>query len=271
MRGRDLVHPLPLSAVVLLVVNDHFFKTSPWFPRALSGKLSDFAGLFFFPILLVSIARVAFAMRTRRAVWVASLSTALVFSAIKLEAHANAAAVWVLGSCALDPTDLVALPMTVLAALFLIRREHAGETNRWAQSAAILAASLASLATSPPYRPPCPAVPKGESHVSMDTLCARTKGAKVVTEGATVSITLDLTPNNPGCRLGARGLAVDQTVRPGLSARTIASSEAGVMDQMTRFQTRAELPYPARCDALRLGFLYENAIVDIPIVSCGAP
>jgi di/tricarboxylate transporter len=47
------VHPVPLSAVALMVVNDHDLKYR--FPSWWTGKLSDFAGLFFFPLFLVAL------------------------------------------------------------------------------------------------------------------------------------------------------------------------------------------------------------------------
>lgn len=269
MRGRDLLHPLPISAVALLALNDHVLKASNWAPRALTGKLSDVAGLFFFPILLVSIARSVRPVRTAPAAIAAASLTALVFAAIKLDVRANAAAAWLLGSCALDPSDLVALPMTALAALWCVRREHAGEGTRFARTAAMIVASLASVATSRPHRPPCPPTPTGEVHWSFDKLCARSNGATVLTAHAAVSITLDLTANSPGCALSTRGFAIDQQVRPGLSARTIVTPPSAVIDQTSRWTLQAELPYAATCEALRLGLLVEGAIVDVPIVACG--
>ncbi len=269
MRGRDLLHPLPLSAVALLALNDHVLKASSWAPRALTGKLSDFAGLFVFPILLVAIARSIRPVRTTPTAIAAATLTALVFTAIKLDARANAAAAWVLGSCARDPSDLVALPMAALAALWCVHREYAREGHRIARSVAMIVASLASVATSRAYRPVCPAVPTGEAHRAFDTLCARSQGATVLTAGTAVSITLDLTPNAPGCALPAR-FAIDQEVRAGLSARTIVTPPSAVIDQTSRWRLQAELPYTANCDALRLGLLIEGAIVDVPIASCGS-
>jgi hypothetical protein len=46
-----LLHPLALGAVLLLFVNDHFLKAA-W-PGFVTGKLSDFAGLAFFPLVLL--------------------------------------------------------------------------------------------------------------------------------------------------------------------------------------------------------------------------
>jgi hypothetical protein len=50
-----LVRPLPMLTVALLAINDHGLKGSGLLPAWLTGKLSDFAGLFFFPLLLVSL------------------------------------------------------------------------------------------------------------------------------------------------------------------------------------------------------------------------
>ena len=49
-----LLHPLPLAAIALTALNDHLLKGSGALPGWLTGKLSDFAGLFFFPIAVVA-------------------------------------------------------------------------------------------------------------------------------------------------------------------------------------------------------------------------
>lgn len=51
--GGALLHPVPLLAIGLLLVNDHLLKDHWGHP--LTGHLSDVAGLLFFPLLLVSI------------------------------------------------------------------------------------------------------------------------------------------------------------------------------------------------------------------------
>lgn len=48
--GDGLLHPAALIALILLIVNDHFFKH--YAPGFLSGKLSDVAGLFVAPLVL---------------------------------------------------------------------------------------------------------------------------------------------------------------------------------------------------------------------------
>lgn len=128
-----------MACMVVLVFNDHVAKDR-W-PSVVTGKLSDFAGLAFFPLLLVSLAE-ALRWAFRREAWqlgrvavlIACLATGVAFSAIKLWEPAgdafrlaNGVARWpvdavvsLLGGEGLpalrpvrlvaDPTDLVALP-----------------------------------------------------------------------------------------------------------------------------------------------------------------
>lgn len=51
--GDLLVHPAVIVALVVVIVNDRVLKVR--FPSEITGKLSDFAGLVFFPLFLVSI------------------------------------------------------------------------------------------------------------------------------------------------------------------------------------------------------------------------
>lgn len=152
---RDLAHPLPLLAVALLLLNDHALKGSGLLPGWLTGKLSDFAGLFFFPILLCSAALwVAPAARrpgARRAVMLlATTATAVVFSALKLSPSLNAFASRHWGPIVLDPTDLLALPALGASLLYLESRSSAGPAPRWFQALSVVVASAASIATPAP-------------------------------------------------------------------------------------------------------------------------
>jgi len=52
---RCLRHPATLISISLLLFNDHVLKIAA--PSPLTGKLSDFAGLFFFPFLLAAAPR----------------------------------------------------------------------------------------------------------------------------------------------------------------------------------------------------------------------
>lgn len=169
----DLCHPLPLAAVGVLAVNDHLLKGSGLLPGWLTGKLSDFAGLFFFPLLLAAMARGAARLAgrgdlaNRRALAAATgTSTAVVFTLLKLSAPFNAWVTGVWGVNSMDVTDLLALPMIPLSALFMLRARRAPtprrhDTRRWLDFAAVAGAGLASMATSqaqPPQRPPQPQV-----------------------------------------------------------------------------------------------------------------
>lgn len=157
-----LTHPLSLSAIALLLLNDHVFKRA--FPSALTGKLSDFAGLFFFPFLLAALVALAGGTGLRRrelSVTAACLlTTGLTFALIKLDPTSNAAAVRVLGDAlgspvriVRDPTDLIALA-ALWPAWRLWRTRTTREPLRSPRGLLALGlASLASLATAP-----CPPV-----------------------------------------------------------------------------------------------------------------
>ncbi|HSO31586.1 MAG TPA: hypothetical protein VLT33_03690 [Labilithrix sp.] len=72
---------LPLLAVALLIVNDHVLKHQ--FPGFVTGKLSDFAGLFFFPLLLVDALGRLHGRRSLNMLVGACIATAVVFAAVK--------------------------------------------------------------------------------------------------------------------------------------------------------------------------------------------
>lgn len=138
-----LLHPVALAAVALLLLNDHVLKAA-W-PGPVTGKLSDVAGLAFFPILLLSAWEVleAIARRwrrpTRRALLLAVGLTAAGFALVKTVPWAAGAfggalgcAQWLLAlpvralvglppppiaaaTVVVDPTDLLALPALGLA------------------------------------------------------------------------------------------------------------------------------------------------------------
>lgn len=142
--GDGMLHPLALAAVALLALNDHWGKEAA--PGLLTGKLSDVAGLAFFPLFLQALWEVggAAARRpaapSRRALWLAVGATALVFTGVKLwppagevYRHGLALLRWPLRALAAllrdaplprlqpvllvqDATDLLALPALALAA-----------------------------------------------------------------------------------------------------------------------------------------------------------
>ncbi len=52
-RAPGLLHPLALAAIAALALNDHVLK--PLWPGLVTGKLSDVAGLVYFPLLLQAL------------------------------------------------------------------------------------------------------------------------------------------------------------------------------------------------------------------------
>jgi hypothetical protein len=136
--GEALLHPVALGAVLVLLFNDHWLKAHH--PGLLSGKLSDFAGLVFFPLLLATLMDAAARLARRRPdtsrfLVIAIVMTGLGFTAVKLTdigaeafrrvwalmqwpAHALVARrVVAIGRVRVvkDATDLFALPMLSVA------------------------------------------------------------------------------------------------------------------------------------------------------------
>lgn len=169
--GRLIAHPVAVAAIVALVVNDHVLKVL--FPGALSWKLSDFAGLVFFPLLLAEVISVAaptpVVARRYAVVSTAILVTGLAFAMVKLTEAGALTFAWSLGAAqwfvtlgfasggpvqpavvVVDPSDLVALP--ALAVAWAIGTDRVPRLGRPPSSAVrfviIIAAALSCLATS---------------------------------------------------------------------------------------------------------------------------
>ena len=145
--GDTLLHPVALASIAVLLINDHVLKAA-W-PGLITGKLSDFAGLVFFPLLLLACWQIVRALLSRngapseRQLIVAISITAALFVAIKADMTVNelvsaalGGAQWLVGHVlgasgstpapvviARDLSDLVALP--ALAAAYLIGRRSA--------------------------------------------------------------------------------------------------------------------------------------------------
>ncbi len=151
MPGDGLLRPLPLAAILLLVLNDHVWKAAH--PSALTGKLSDLAGLAFFPLLLVAGVELATRRVHGRATLLAAVAaTGLVFVLVKTTAPGAAAYRFGLAllqwpvhalpalarglelppvrpvALVQDPTDLLALPALALAAWAGWRRQYEPST-----------------------------------------------------------------------------------------------------------------------------------------------
>jgi hypothetical protein len=89
-----MLHPAVVMAVLVLLVNDHVLKVS--FPGWWTGKISDFAGLIFFPLLLQAIWEIGvwcvgvIPKKTGTVCWVAVLATGMVFTAVQVWPTASA-------------------------------------------------------------------------------------------------------------------------------------------------------------------------------------
>ncbi|MFN7142762.1 MAG: hypothetical protein ACK4YP_03230, partial [Myxococcota bacterium] len=102
-----LVHPVPLVAMVVLAVNDHWGKAA--FPNLVTGKLSDVAGLAFFPLLLQAGWEVLTRRPPcRRVLVAATIATMSVFAATKTLPVATSAWAWALGALQWPVLALVA-------------------------------------------------------------------------------------------------------------------------------------------------------------------
>jgi len=148
--------------VSLLALNDHVLKGAGIVPTWVTGKLSDVTGLFFFPILLFTLAGLVRPVRHRvRRATAFAWATGVSFAAVKLVPFINAfvAAIW--GAMVMDATDLLALPMLGLSVLYLRSEPHVvargvssmHARGRWVSlrdAAGVAFAGLASMATSSP-------------------------------------------------------------------------------------------------------------------------
>ncbi|OJT18746.1 hypothetical protein BO221_39105 [Archangium sp. Cb G35] len=100
--GDGLLHPLVFASVALLVVNDHVFKLHC--PSWWTGKLSDVAGLAFFPLLLQGLWEVVTTRRERPflpsvpVLLTCVVLTGVVFSTIQVWDVAGLGWQWGLGS-----------------------------------------------------------------------------------------------------------------------------------------------------------------------------
>jgi hypothetical protein len=147
-----LLHPLAVSSLVLLVANDHVFKRVC--PSFVTGKLSDFAGVFLLPLVLSAAIELALSKRSERlsprlanrVLLLSVMATMLGFTLVELWTPAETAYRHAIGvlqwpfwaavsavrggappgialvPATADATDLLALPMGICALSFGWRR-----------------------------------------------------------------------------------------------------------------------------------------------------
>ncbi len=218
--GQELTQPLALTAVGVLALNDHVLKGAGLLPAWLTGKLSDVAGLAFFPLLLFVAADAClwlFGLRShtaRRALAIASpVATALGFSLVKLHPAVNAAVGAVWGPMLLDVTDLVALPATLVARALLRRStrrdiDPSSPPPKGLRAAAVLFAAAASIAT------PAPQMRRNYPAWELATQTSRV-GCAELTAWVSKSgkqglgITLELVSIEHGCRVEFDAAEID--------------------------------------------------------------
>jgi hypothetical protein len=115
----------PLAAVAVLVLNDHVLKGA--FRGTLTGKLSDVAGCFFLPLFVSAVLAEVTSLTLHRRIALGVAATLALFVPIKLFPQAASAVARAVELVSLplglgaqhitvDPTDLLALPMVLLAA-----------------------------------------------------------------------------------------------------------------------------------------------------------
>jgi hypothetical protein len=213
-----LVHPLPIAAIALTAMNDHVLKPGGLLPAVVTGKLSDVAGLFFFPIAVVTAARAArlhFGRRRPGDEWeptAVALATAAVFALCKLS---PAICRWLSAAVIVvpDPTDLLALPAIACAWWWVSRRRFTGTfaSPAWARLVVLGSAAVTSAATQP-VRGPYVYQPQPEWTVTErgahSLACADVElwVAKSGEEG--VGLTVSLRPRGNPCALRIDGIAI---------------------------------------------------------------
>lgn len=154
---RCLQHPATLLSIALLLINDHVLKAIG--PAWLTGKLSDFAGLFFFPFIIaagLSLFSYKFKVKRQQIGQVAFVIAILWFALLKtiqpINSFTTQFASLLVGfptKFILDPTDIVAL-IAMLPAWIIWMQPGPIRSTRLG-FAALLLASCAAIATSPPF------------------------------------------------------------------------------------------------------------------------
>ncbi len=144
--GGTLLQPVVLASIACFVVNDHVLKAAH--PGWLTGKLSDVAGLIFFPVLIAAIAELVSRTARRQAATILILAvalTGLTYVAMLLVPAGGDGYRWFVGILqwpfrivaamaagaplpaiapvrfAADPTDLITLPALLVPLWLAIR------------------------------------------------------------------------------------------------------------------------------------------------------
>lgn len=139
--GRFLIHPAPAAAAAIIAINDFVIK--PTWPGVLSGKLSDIGICFLFPLVIAAgvdwlawlVTRLT-PLRLRWPAWVLPVGACAIaagyYAALELSptwGELHQALIAALGGASNAPvtrdlTDLLCLPLVVLAGVFLRRQRE---------------------------------------------------------------------------------------------------------------------------------------------------
>ncbi|MBI4956548.1 MAG: hypothetical protein HY908_31315 [Myxococcales bacterium] len=227
---RAVAHPVWLGALALLLLNDHYLKGSGLLPGAVTGKLSDLAGMLVAPALLAALLRV----RTGRGLALAHVATGLVFAAIKLSPAAAAAFAWLTAltpfpwRITVDPTDLfAALPALALSyPLFGAVAARPRPVRPAVVRLAAVAGAYACVATSP-QRPVC----QGDVEQADGTCgpgASDAYGAFVVANQAGTEIVLHVRALRPEVTVECDALLDDPSLR--LAPELFEPAESWLLD-----------------------------------------
>lgn len=139
-----LTSPAFLLSLSLLLLNDFTLKSN--FPGLITGKLSDFAGLFAFTLFWMALfpkwgRTVAVAIAAAFTFWKSSYSQPIIDSWNRLQIGSISRTV--------DLTDLIALSIVPLAYWYGIRERQFHQVPRWSVALVTMISVFAFTATSP--------------------------------------------------------------------------------------------------------------------------
>lgn len=212
--SRALIHPLLLGALALLLINDHLLKGSGLLPGAVTGKLSDVAGLLVAPAVLAWVMRA----RSERAWLLAHAAVGLGFAALQLspafadlveQASRAAGMAWRVWP---DPTDLAALPALALSFVALGPRAPSRPSRSAPLVGALaLVACAATSQQSPPPRYPFRPGGRIETDVFLRHTGTESLEVRVTRLRDEVRVDCDTLADHPEDALGASEFGHERT------------------------------------------------------------
>lgn len=154
---RALLSPVFLFSVCLMALNDHILKGAGILSPQITGKLSDFAFLFFVPIVVAYLFRVT----SRRGLSISYVMVGVSFSAINVSPYCSRLVESLFGVAFLpltlwpDPTDLITLTMLPCSLLFVLKGTHSWSAQplKYLELSVAFVCLLVCAATSPAMRP----------------------------------------------------------------------------------------------------------------------